>query len=103
MKRLKRALSLTKSAPRIEESIAEIDEHSIKDSFLDPLNESPNGGIQFKTPTSCNGNNNKSNSTNNGKHFLVCWSCFLFLLAGVLVKHAFSKMYRQSSHLSHKA
>eukprot|EP00111_Clytia_hemisphaerica_P021311 TCONS_00062730-protein len=65
MKRLKRALSLTKSAPRIEESIAEIDEHSIKDSFLDPLNESPNGGIQFKTPTSCNGNNNKSNSTNN--------------------------------------
>ena len=76
MKRLKRALSLTKSAPRIEESIAEIDEHSLKDNFLDPLNENDvgGGGIQFKA-TTCNGNNNKSNNmttskstvTNNGK------------------------------------
>jgi len=64
MKRLKRALSLTKSAPRIEESIAEIDEYTIKDSYLDPLHESPIGGMQF---TSCNGNNNKSSSTNNGE------------------------------------
>lgn len=64
MKRLKRALSLTKSAPRIEESIAEIDEHSLKDSFLDPLNEDGSVGIQFKAP-SCNGNNNKSKSSNN--------------------------------------
>ena len=68
MKRLKRALSLTKSAPRIEESIAEIDEHSLKDSFLDPLNENDvggGGGIQFKT--TCNGNNNKSNNTTTSK------------------------------------
>ena len=65
MKRLKRALSLTKSAPRIEESIAEIDEYTIKDSYLDPLHESPNGGMQFTT--SCNGNNNKISSTSNGE------------------------------------
>ena len=56
MKRLKRALSLTKSSPRIEESIAEIDEHCIKDPYLDPLHENPqcNGEIQI------NGNNNKT-------------------------------------------
>ena len=86
MKRLKRALSLTKSAPRIEESIAEIDEHSLKDNFLDPLNEDGGGGgIQFKT--TYNANNNKSNNTtsksttaNNGKSiFPICSSvCYYF-------------------------
>lgn len=65
MKRLKRALSLTKSTPRIEESIAEIDEHSItKESYLDPLHEHPvNGEIK----NSCNGNNN-TGTTNKGMH-----------------------------------
>lgn len=51
MKRLKRALSLTKSAPRIEESISEIDEY-LKDTSLEPHLE--NGEIE----ATYNGNNN---------------------------------------------
>lgn len=84
MKRLKRALSLTKSTPRIEE-LEEIDEHTItKDLHLGPLHEHPvNGEIK----NSCNGNNNSS-TTNKGiyiryKYFMV-FTYFGKLLGEVL-------------------
>ena len=82
MKRLKRALSLTKSTPRIEESISEIDEYHInhRDSQLDVHNEeetpSPlyNGNIDTRNNFHIgSGNNNRTErTTENGKLLSVC-------------------------------
>ena len=59
MKRLKRALSLAKSTPRIEESISEIDEY-LKDVHIDslpPQGESSNLPYEH-SQSLVNGNNN---------------------------------------------
>ena len=58
MKRLKRALSLAKSAPRIEESISEIDEY-LKDVHIDssPPQEESNSPYEH-SQCLVNGNNN---------------------------------------------
>lgn len=91
MKRLKRALSLTKSSPRIEESIAEIDEHTLtKDSYLDPLHENPvNGDIK---KSSCNGNNNTS-SNNKCKFLNVLSNVVVWILISIY-DFEFSKVMR---------
>ena len=61
MKRLKRALSITKSAPRIEESISEVDEY-LKETHLEEASVESlleNGGFR----SGHLGNNNTSTNT----------------------------------------
>lgn len=57
MKRLKRALSLAKSAPRIEESISEIDEY-LKDVHIDSPPQEESNSPYEQSQCLVNGNNN---------------------------------------------